>query len=136
MLHNLDDPSASTVSIQSSVYQTSALLSSARSNKEQADKFYKRIVVLQNQIDALQEELRVKDAIMNKARKDYARDLQNRDNAMLMVTNPINMQHRETVKLTMNIFNFNDLMGLTPELVEFFNEKMNILREQAQQQLD
>ena len=69
---------------------------------------------------------------MNKARKDYARDLQNRDNAMLMVTNPINMQHRETVKLTMNIFNFNDLMGLSPELVEFFNEKMNILREQAQ----
>ena len=62
--------------------------------------------------------------MIDKARKDYTRDLQNLRNAIYLSGNPINRQHGEAVKLTMNVYNFNDLEGLKPELVDFFNEKL------------
>ena len=31
----------------------------------------------------------------------------------------------------MHVYNFNDLDGLKPELVEFFNEKLQIVKEEA-----
>ena len=42
---------------------------------------------------------------------------------------PIDRTHAEHVKLTVNVFNFNDLEGLSPELVEFFTEKLLIVKE-------
>lgn len=36
----------------------------------------------------------------------------------------------------MNVYNFNDLENLAPELVDFFNEKLQIVKEEAQTQID
>lgn len=36
----------------------------------------------------------------------------------------------------MNVYNFNDLENLAPELVDFFNEKLQIVKEEAQMQID
>ena len=36
----------------------------------------------------------------------------------------------------MNVYNFNDLENLSPELVTFFNEKLQIVKEEAQMQID
>ena len=62
-------------------------------------------------------------------RKDYTRDLQNLRNALSLAVDPIDRTHAEHVKLTVNVFNFNDLEGLSPELVEFFTEKLLIVKE-------
>ena len=45
---------------------------------------------------------------------------------------PIDRRHAETVKLTIHVYNFNDLEGLSPELVALFNEKLLIVKEEAQ----
>ena len=65
-------------------------------------------------------------------RQDYTRDLQNLRNALAMAVDPINRAHAEQVKLTMHVYNFNDLENLSPELVSFFNEKLQIVKEEAQ----
>ena len=73
-----------------------------------------------------------KDKFINKMRQDYTRDLQNLRNALAMAVDPINRAHAEQVKLTMHVYNFNDLENLSPELVSFFNEKLQIVKEEAQ----
>ena len=46
-------------------------------------------------------------------RKDYTRDLQNLRNALWLAVDPINRSHAEQVKLTANVYNFNDMEGLS-----------------------
>ena len=64
-------------------------------------------------------------------RREYSRDLQNLRNALCLAVDPINRSHAEQVKLTAVVYNFNDMEGLQPELVEFFNEKLQIFKEEA-----
>ena len=61
---------------------------------------------------------------MNKMRKDFMRDNQNLRNALCLAVDPINRQHASAVKITAQVYNFDDLKGISPELVDFFNEKM------------
>ena len=49
---------------------------------------------------------------------------------------PVNRAHAEAVKLTINVFNFNDMEGLPQELRDLFNEKLQIVKEEAQIQID
>ena len=77
-----------------------------------------------------------KDAIFNKARKDYMRDNQNLRNALYLSNNPVNRIHGEAVKLAANVYNFNDMEGLSLELKDFFNEKVQILKEEFTMQLE
>lgn len=95
-----------------------------------------KIQALKDKITALQTKLKVKEEFIDKQRKDYTRDLQNLRNALTLAVNPINRDHAEHVKLTIHVFNFNDMEGLSPDLVEFFNEKLNIAKELAQIEID
>ena len=54
----------------------------------------------------------------------------------MLAIDPINRDHAEKVKLTIHVHNFNDMEGLTPELVDFLNEKINIVKEEAQLEID
>ena len=49
---------------------------------------------------------------------------------------PVNRAHAEAVKLTINVFNFNDMEGLSQDLKDLFNEKLQIVKEEAQIQID
>lgn len=69
-------------------------------------------------------------------RQDYTRDLQNLRNGLRLAVDPINRSHAESIKLTVNVFNFNDLEGLPTEYADLFNEKLNILKEEAQMEID
>ena len=64
------------------------------------------------------------------------RDNQNLRNALQLAIDPINRVHANTIKLTAQVYNFNDLQALPKELTDFFNEKMNAFREEAQIQID
>jgi len=48
-----------------------------------------------------------------------------------MAVDPIDRRHAENVKLTINVFNFNDIEGLPKEIVDLFNEKLTIVKEEA-----
>ena len=50
-------------------------------------------------------------------------------NALVLAVDPIDRDHAEKVKLTIHVFNFNDMEGIPKELVDFFNEKLNIVKE-------
>ena len=69
---------------------------------------------------------------MNKMRQDYMRDNQNLRNSLCLAVNPMSKAHAGLVKLTANVYMFNDMDGLSSEIVEFFNEKMEIFKEEAQ----
>ena len=84
----------------------------------------------------MKELVRQKEAYINKQRKDFTRDLQNLRNALVLAVDPINRDHAEKVKLTIHVHNFNDMEGLPKELIEFFNEKITIVKEQAQLEID
>lgn len=55
---------------------------------------------------------------------------------MILAVDPINRDHAEKVKLTIHVHNFNDMEGLSPELIDFINEKIVIVKEQAQLEID
>ena len=57
--------------------------------------------------------------------------MQNLRNALTLADDPIDRDHAERVKLTINVHNFNDMEGLSPELVDFFNERITIVKELA-----
>ena len=38
--------------------------------------------------------------------------------------------------MSINVYNFDDMKELDPELAELFNEKVNIMKEEAQMQID
>ena len=84
----------------------------------------------------MSEQLEDKEKLINKMRKDYTRDLQNLRNAVVLAVDPIDRTHAENVTLAVKVFNFNDLEGLSEELVNFFNEKLQIVKEEAQIQID
>ena len=69
-------------------------------------------------------------------RRDYTRDLQNLRNGLYLANNPISRSHAEHIKLSINVYNFDDMKDLDPELADLFNEKVNIMREEAQMQID
>ena len=60
----------------------------------------------------------------NKIRFDYMRERQNLKNALALSTTATNRNQAEALKLAKEVYNFNDLEGLEPELVAFFNEKL------------
>ena len=64
-------------------------------------------------------------------RRDYTRDLQNLRNGLYLANNPISRSHAEHIKLSINVYNFDDMKDLDPELADLFNEKVNIMREEA-----
>ena len=97
---------------------------------------YQRMESLKNEVTEMKELVRQKEAYINKQRKDFTRDLQNLRNALVLAVDPINRDHAEKVKLTIHVHNFNDMEGLPKELIEFFNEKITIVKEQAQLEID
>ena len=52
------------------------------------------------------------------------RERQNLKNALALSTTATNRNQAEALKLAKEVYNFNDLEGLEPELVAFFNEKL------------
>ena len=57
-------------------------------------------------------------------RLNYTRDIQNLKNALYLAVNPLDSNHKERIKLAIDVYNFNDMDGLAPEIVDFFNEKL------------
>ena len=106
------------------------------SGLDQKGSVYQRIETLKVEIAEMQELVRKKEAYINKQRKDFARDKQNLQNALILAVDPINRDHAEKVKLTIHVHNFNDMEGLSPELIDFINEKIMIVKEQAQLEID
>ena len=45
-------------------------------------------------------------------------------NALYLAVNPLDSNHKERIKLAIDVYNFNDMDGLAPEIVDFFNEKL------------
>ena len=54
----------------------------------------------------------------------YTRDIQNLKNALYLAAHPLDSNHTERIKIALNVYNFNEMEGLDPELVEFFNDKL------------
>ena len=42
---------------------------------------------------------------------------------MILAVDPIDRKHAENVKLAVHVFNFDDVAGLSKEIIKFFNEK-------------
>lgn len=84
----------------------------------------KKITALEEELGQVRARFDLQEKLTNKMRKDYTRDNQNLRNALLLCGDPIDRSHGERVKLAVDVFNFNDLAGLPPELADFFNEKM------------
>ena len=51
-------------------------------------------------------------------------DIQNLKNALYLAAHPLDSNHTERIKIALNVYNFNEMEGLDPELVEFFNDKL------------
>ena len=80
----------------------------------------------------MKEQHKEKNRFISKMRRDYTRDLQNLRNSLYLAVNPITRSHAEHIKLAINVYNFDDMKDLDPELADLFNEKVNIMREEAQ----
>lgn len=68
---------------------------------------------------------------INKMRMSYTRDIQNLKNALYLAVHPLDSNHAERIKVAIHVYNFNEMEGLDPDLVEFFNEKLQMQKEEA-----
>ena len=100
------------------------------------NRLYKRIGILTDQIEKLKVQLKQKDAKFNAARLKFLKDDTNLRSAIHLMTSPIDRAHADVVKLTVNCYNFNDMEGIEPELAEFFNEKIKLMKDEAQLEVD
>ena len=99
-------------------------------------KLFDQINKLTEEVAQLKEQHKEKNRFISKMRRDYTRDLQNLRNGLYLANNPISRAHAEHIKLSINVYNFDDMKDLDPELADLFNEKVNIMREEAQMQID